>query len=511
MRRKTCLDVWARVGIWIGLFAHAAGLLAREGEVRFPYGLGGLPTISRDAIASAAASASRASSSQEPIATAPVAPVGHKRFLSAAGELVLLEVGPWAFDRYVLKEDFAYISWDTIRENFHTGFQYDSDTFKVNQSSHPFHGSLFFGAARSNGYGYWESGAFTLAGSLLWECCMENTAQSINDLVNTTLGGMTRGEVSHRLSTMIRDNTTSGTERIVRETAAAIVDPIGAFTRLVHGDLGRVTSNPDDRFPSNATVSAALGYRRVSVSDGGAPPDQGFTSLSASYGDPFAGEIGHPFDSFSAAIDLNAPGGSGVSRIEEHGILKGWELTEASDPARHIVGFFQEYGYFNNASQVFGSQVLSAAVLSRYAIGSKVTAITDVSLMAVPLAGIQTTNFSSPDTGRNYDYGVGGGPRVGARVSIGDREIAAASYAVVWTHTVNGSSDGNTLQNFRASLRVPIRGPLGFGAGYWWYSRKTTYPGFFEARKTQSEWRVFLDFAYGTRFGRTVPEAVVPQ
>ncbi|HEY6051508.1 MAG TPA: hypothetical protein VIZ58_09690, partial [Thermoanaerobaculia bacterium] len=61
-----------------------------------------------------------------PVVTAP------KRFLPAAGELVLLEIAPWAYDRYVSKEDFARISWSTVKANFKAGFGYDSDTFNVN-------------------------------------------------------------------------------------------------------------------------------------------------------------------------------------------------------------------------------------------------------------------------------------------------------------------------------------------------------------------------------------------
>ena len=68
-------------------------------------------------------------------------------------------------------------------------------------------------------------------------------------------------------------------------------------------------------------------------------------------------------------------------------------------------------------------------------------------------------------------------------------------YGVAWAHTVNGSSTNNTLQFLRGVARVPIYGPLGAGAAYSWYSRKTSYPGFFEPRKTQGEWRVFANVA----------------
>src|SRR5207248_7408035 len=108
----------------------------------------------------------------------PVRPPGRRRFFTAASEVALLELLPWAFDRYIGKYDYAYISTETVRRNFRRGFGYDPDTFVVNQSSHPYHGSLFFNAARENGYSFWESSVFTLMGSLIWECCMENTRPS---------------------------------------------------------------------------------------------------------------------------------------------------------------------------------------------------------------------------------------------------------------------------------------------------------------------------------------------
>jgi hypothetical protein len=46
------------------------------------------------------------------------------------------------------------------------------------------------------------------------------------------------------------------------------------------------------------------------------------------------------------------------------------------------------------------------------------------------------------------------------------RHGVAAGYGVAWTHTVNGISDGNTLQYFRSTVRVPIVGPVGVGGGY---------------------------------------------
>ena len=419
-----------------------------------------------------------------------------RRFWAAAGELALLEVLPWAWDRYVQKEDFAYISWETVKQNFKTGFQYDNDHFLTNQSSHPYHGGLFFSAGRSNGYSFWESSLFALAGSLIWECCMENTPPSINDLVNTTLGGMTRGEVSHRLAIVVLDNTATGADRVWREVVGAILNPVNSFNRLMRGEMFRQGENPPDRFPRGFSVSADLGYRNIK---GGAHPDQAMLQISALYGDPFKGDIRNPFDSFYLGVDFNQPGGTLISRIEERGILKGWDLTETDSNVRHIAGFSQEYEYLNNEAQVFGAQMFSGGLLSRYVLRPELFAITDASGIVFPLAAVQTTDFEAPQTGRNYDFAPGGGVRALARLYYRGREVLGAGYAVLWMKTVNGVSDSNTLQAFRAVARLPVAGPLGAGAGYSWYSRKTQYTGFFEARKTQNEWRAFFNWVFPYR------------
>ncbi len=424
-------------------------------------------------------------------------PIVPKRFWLAASEVALMEFLPWVFDRYIADEDFARISWHTVSENFKAGFGFDNDDFNTNQFLHPYHGSLFFNAGRSNGYSYWESGLFTLAGSLVWECCMENTRPSWNDLVNTTLGGMALGEMEHRLSTVLLDNTATGGERFWRELGAALINPVGALTRLVDGDMFRQFPNSEERYPDGFRLDARLGYRRV---EGGQAenPDQAAIDLAAAYGDPFDADVLKPFDAFWGEIDLDFPGGPAISLAEVRGILRSWELTERTSSARQVLEVSQEYQYIDNEAEVFGAEMFSGGWMSRYALGGGWVAATDLNALAIPLAGVKTINFAAPQTGRNYDYGPGGGARAGARLYVRDDQVLDASYSVVWTHTVNGVSDDNTLQFFRTTAHIPIVGPLGVGAEYDWYSRKTSYVGhFFEPRSTQTQWSVFLTLNFG--------------
>jgi hypothetical protein len=263
---------------------------------------------------------------------------------------------------------------------------------------------------------------------------------------------------------------------------------MGGFNRLLRGEMTRRSPNEDERFPSNFSVVADFGYRHIGA--GAADPNTGILSVSALYGDAFAGEIRKPFDSFRLEADIGTTGG--VSRIEGRGILRGWELGDETAKVRNVFGFFQEYEYFNNESQVFAAQILSAGLLTRYSLGTELRLGTDVTAIAFPLAGIRTTDFLNPETGRTYDYAPGGGLRVAGRLYKGEWEIVRVGYGVAYARTANGSGYGSTLQFFRSSAHVPLTRLLGVGAGYSWYSRRTTYSGGFqEAPKTQSEWRVY--------------------
>ena len=294
---------------------------------------------------------------------------------------------------------------------------------------------------------------------------------------------------------MILDNTASGGVRFWRELGAALIDPVGAFNRLVRGDMARQYDNPEERFPQGFDAAADLGYRQVSAGD--VRSSEASLSLSARYGDPFAGDIAKPFDTFRGEMDLNT-GDTTLTRLEERGLLKGWDWSASGSDSRHIFNVTQEYVYVDNEAAVFGAQLFGVGLLSRYGSGHPVFATTDLSALVIPLAGIQTIDFADPETGRTYDYAPGAGVRVGAKIFT-DRgfELGSVDYSQIRAWTVDGVSDENRLQVLRGSGRIRLSRRFGVGAGYRWYARTTTYTGFTEPRSTQSEWRAFFNITVG--------------
>ncbi|HQF41451.1 MAG TPA: DUF3943 domain-containing protein, partial [Ignavibacteriaceae bacterium] len=160
-----------------------------------------------------------------------------KNYWLPAVEVVGLNFGVWATHRYLTKESWSAISWESIKNNFKNGFEWDADGYLINQFWHPYHGSNYYNTARSNGLSFWESAPYAFGGSLMWEYFMENESPSYNDIVNTPVTGIILGEISFRVSDLIIDESTSGFERVIREFSSTLIDPMKGFNRLIRGDM----------------------------------------------------------------------------------------------------------------------------------------------------------------------------------------------------------------------------------------------------------------------------------
>src|SRR5262245_25045823 len=108
----------------------------------------------------------------------------------------------------------ARITPKTWWANMEQGWVWDLDDFAVNQIGHPYQGSNYFNAARANGLSFYESAAVTAFGSATWEYFGETNHASLNDFINTTLGGIALGEMFHRAAWLVRDPHASGRGRL---------------------------------------------------------------------------------------------------------------------------------------------------------------------------------------------------------------------------------------------------------------------------------------------------------
>ncbi len=134
--------------------------------------------------------------------------------------------------------------------NMEQGWVWDLDDFVVNQVGHPYQGNNYFNAGRANGLSFWESAGITAFGSGTWEYFGETNHASLNDLVNTTLGGIALGEMFHRAAWLVRDTRATGRGRLWKEIAATAIDPVTGVKRFLSGDSSRVSEKPAEMVPS---------------------------------------------------------------------------------------------------------------------------------------------------------------------------------------------------------------------------------------------------------------------
>ena len=421
-----------------------------------------------------------------------------KRFWLAAAEIGILEFLPYAQDRFINDEDYAHISIESIRRNLDAGFSFDNDKFTTNQLGHTIAGGLAFNAPRSNGFSFWESAPFVLASSYLWEVIGETQGPSLNDLVNTTLGGITMGEASYRLSQMVLDDRARGGARVAREALAGLVNPTQLLTRVFTGEAWAVHSEHGEYVePSRFVAEVDAGWRHY-VSSRRANPDQALFSATVRYGDPFDRAVSRPFDFFDLGVDMSYPSSAWLTRVEIRGLLGGWDLDPGSTGGRHVLGAFMDFDYTSNDSRIFSSQSFRFGLLSLRPLGGGVELRGEALGALVPLAALQNDHpeASSGLVGRTYDYGPGAAVFTAVRFRRKELDLATLTYSVFWVHTSDGIARNSTIQSFRAETRIPVAGPFVVGGSWSWGSRISTYDEYDTFHTEATQWRAFVSWIF---------------
>ena len=275
-----------------------------------------------------------------------------KRYWQAAAEVTGINLGVQLFDRWVLNSDFAQTTMRTLKRNFTDGMVWDNDFFITNMFAHPYHGNLYFNAARTNGLTFWESAPYALLGSAMWEFLGETEPPAINDIIATTCGGMAIGEMTHRLSLTMLDDRDRGFRRFLREAAAAIVNPIQGLHRIISGDAWRI-SNTHYRYHDFNEIpidgSVTVGWRYL-ADDGAlfrgihAP----YVNLTLTYGTSVDGDKHNtPYDFFD--VQANAAFGGGqpmVNTLNIVGRLWSTPILDKKDMAGEF-GIYQHFNYYD--------------------------------------------------------------------------------------------------------------------------------------------------------------------
>jgi|GEM_PF-1275074 len=315
------------------------------------------------------------------------------------------------FDVYYLKADWAKISLSSWKTNLKRGFAPDGDAFINNFFMHPVHGSMYFNTARSAGYNFWASSAYTLTGSLMWEFLGETYAASEID-VNTTLqGGMFLGEVAHRLSkALLRDNQVRP-HKFFRNAAATVLNPMGQINRWMYDDVRESFMSDDEpAIPIRSQLSFGLTIPTVEFDRVDALASA-YVYYAMLYGDIFDTSDGfRPFDSFvlRSWVDFGASAAPKVFylNITSRAPLYAKRITDNS-----VFSISQHYDYLDNQAFTIGVTGLTLDYTLRQNYKSW-GFVGSINAGIIPFGSSSSTvldeiNTGETDINREYVYGRG--------------------------------------------------------------------------------------------------------
>lgn len=423
-----------------------------------------------------------------------------KKFWRASGELMLVQVLPWAFNYYVRDAEFAHISWESIKYNLEfSSWEWDDNSFTTNQFAHPYHGNMYFSAFRTNGYSFWQSAPAAFVGSFMWETCGETHPPAQNDFLNTSLGGISLGEMTFRVSNLIVNNRQVGFKRQVNEVLAFLVNPMNGLNRIIDGRWGRVMGNPADRIPSKLSGELDIGWRRFSkeVEDVLSKGDnEFFTRVNLMYGDPYE-DLEKPFSNFSLVAELGASDSATLNVLVVNGSLYNNSLKETED-VHHILTATMNYDYYRNNVIQYGGQSFNFKLMSDHKYGEKTHIFLQVGVTGVAIGAVPD-DYLLYGEGRNYDFGPGGGFLLGAQLDIAQKFFYSINAKGIWFHTLNGNESDHFLNLFTSDLRYVFTQNFSLGLTFGYFTQNSYYAEFEDLEKHYPFGRIFIGYKIGTR------------
>jgi len=433
-----------------------------------------------------------------------------KNFGLAAAEVILGNFIPEVVDEYVPSRAALLISQLSPRSwarGMTTGFGWDDNKFVVNMFSHPLQGSMYFNSARGNGYNYWQSLLAATAGSYMWECCGETHLPSINDWFNTSIGGAAFGEMMYRSSSMVLDNTATGSERAWREVGAFLLAPTRGLTRLVTGNSARIYANPidnNDRIPDRLENYLAFGTRVVGEDRlNTASEATAFVDMELIYGELASLDRQQPFDFFTLGVQLNFSDKQTLGRLQIRGNLRHKAISDSERVTSSFL-LVQDFDYINTNAYEFGGQSVGLMYLQNRQITDRIRLTTQLYASYMIMGAVNSEySFAAEIPGirerlREYDFGTGSGARVGFSLLRDGHRWIETEYRAQYLNTLNGSNVNgqdawHIIRDLRLSVLAPVTQTWGFGvdADIFWRDSFFDFEDFEDVSQRSPQLRIF--------------------
>lgn len=341
-------------------------------------------------------------------------------------------------NRYIRQADYAMISPDSMRTNLTSWWVWDQDEFSVNQIGHPYQGSYYFIAGRSNNLSFWESSLLTLGGSTTWELLMETELPSINDLIVTSLGGMAVGEMFHRLYL----------EADTRNLPARwVISPLDSLNSEIFKERPRSSPSRSSLRQASLAGGIVLADFKLDGSRNYEAAENNFSAYANGqiiYGDPFTLESISPFEHFEQRFQINLSDTFYSASFFSDGSLAAYPLYD-SPHSQGTALLSLHYDFIFSSLVNFSANSIGFSYKTRHQLGSSWDLSAKLHLNWIILGASEYIYLwydTPPDNGderRNYDLGTGEGVKFYFEVSHKKIGSLLIDYSYYGLHTIADS------------------------------------------------------------------------
>jgi len=334
----------------------------------------------------------------------------------------------------------------------------------------------------------------TMSGMWFFILRIVENERDVRDIINTPVNGAFLGEILYRLSSNILDDRTRGANRVFREIAAGLVDPMRGINRLIQGKSFRRTNKEVyEKEPVN--VSLYAGMRKIDD----APYDpfgpgsySGMINAQMDYGNPFEIRKRKPFDFFKLRVDINL----GVGRKYLDNVLGSAILfgkNRQLGKMAFLIGGFQYYDYWDNKKFELGTIGFGMGVISKLPLSNTSNLYSKIHLALVPFAG-NSTRVNPTDTSQVRDYNYGGGleTKFETTLNLGKYATASLYYYFYWIRTYIGANGNNFVHILKPRITVRLFKMLSIGCEYSLYYNDRYLRGLPPIHSMQTEQKLFL-------------------
>jgi len=401
----------------------------------------------------------------------------------AAAEVASINIIINRYDACIRDLDWAKVTPDHWFNNLHTGFDTDGDGFRTNFFSHPYHGSLYFNAARKNGSSFWGAVPYVFAGSWTWEYFAETYPPSEIDWNTTTLGGIYLGEITHRITSHLLHNHKKRGYKIFRNIGAVLLDPMGQINGLFYKDVRtkyRSANSPQFPVTSQFSVGASHLFRSNIPLASSANLHMNYSMI---YGDLFGVDENYqPFDFFIFRTWLDI-----FSFRDYHqmflNIISHAPLWKFNNNEKHLFTISGHYAFLHNNAFKIGALSMTADYNINLRSDNGTSFVGAIKLGPVLFGSANSEvvevieKFQEDDGDFLRDYVYGRGYALEAEALFITKKygriITSFNNWVIYTQRDTPGTERNSI--FKLEYYYPIHKNWGLGVEFFHYKRAAHY------------------------------------